>query len=94
MRSVFAFALAATCLAMPAACLANPLVGAASPSPTSADEKAFCMRTKGDISRPVDCMFASYQDCRTSIAGVYAECYRNPRLANGQIPKGHNRDPR
>jgi hypothetical protein len=84
MKLVFAFLVAIAGLAIPAAGLASPLVGATSPSPVSADEKAFCIRTKGDISRPGDCMFASYKDCKTSGAAVYAECYRNPRTANAR----------
>ncbi len=94
MKPVFAFALAAACLAAPSVSLANPPVDVTSLLPVSADEKEFCMRTKGDIGRPGDCLFASYQDCVTSTAAIYAECYRNPRMANGQISKARNRDAR
>ena len=84
MKLVFAFLVSIAGLAVPAASLATPLVGATSPSSTSADDKAFCIRTKGDISRPGDCMFASYKACKESGAAVYAECYRNPRAANAR----------
>jgi hypothetical protein len=84
MKLAFAFLVAVAGLAIPAAGLASPLVGATSPSPAAADEKAFCLRTKGDINRPVDCLFASYKECTQSPAFVYAECYRNPRTANAR----------
>lgn len=87
MKPVFILAVTAACLAAPAISLADPLVGATAPSPGAAEDKAFCIRTKGDRARPGDCLFASYQECKTSIAAVYAECYRNPRSANAQMPK-------
>ena len=87
MKPLFILAVSAACLAWPAITLANPLVGATAPSPGATDDKAFCIRTKGDRARPGDCLFASYQECKTSIAAVYAECYRNPRSANAHMPK-------
>lgn len=94
MKLIFALLISVAGLAIPAAGFASPLVGATSPAPASADDKAFCMRTKGDARGPGDCLFASYQDCKTSIAAVYAECYRNPRSANGQAAKVHGRESR
>jgi len=84
MKLIFAFLVAIGGLAIPAAAIAAPPVGATSPSTASADDKAFCVRTKGDISRPGDCMFASYNECRQSGASVSGECYRNPRSANAR----------
>ena len=40
---------------------------------------------------PRDCIFATYQECKTSIAAVYAECYRNPRGANARMMKDQDR---
>lgn len=82
MKSVFILAVTATCLAAPGISLANPPVGATAPSAAATGDKTFCIRTKGDRARPGDCLFASYQECKTSIAAVYAECYRNPRMAH------------
>ena len=84
MKLLFAFLVSIAGLAMPVAGTAEPLVGATAPLPESANDKAFCIRTKGDISRPGDCMFASYKACKESGAAVYAECYRNPRAANAR----------
>ena len=84
MKLIFAFLVAVGGLAMPAAGFASPLTGATSPPTASADDKAFCVRTKGDISRPGDCMFASYRECKQSGASLYGECYRNPRTANAR----------
>lgn len=89
MKLVFAFLVAITGLAIPAAGFASPLVGATSPLTASADDKAFCVRTRGDISRPGDCMFASYRECKQSGASVYGECYRNPRAANARQIRKH-----
>jgi hypothetical protein len=94
MKLIFAFLISIAGLAIPTVGFASPLVGATSPAPASADDKAFCMRTKGAARGPGDCLFASYQDCKTSIAAVYAECYRNPRFANGQAPRIRNRESR
>lgn len=86
MKPVLILALTAACLALPAVSRAEPLVGATAPSGSTADN-AFCIRTKGDRARPGECLFASYQECKSSPANVYAECYRNPRSANAQMPK-------
>ena len=87
MKPMLILALTVASLASPAVSRADPLVGATAPSGTTAD-KAFCIRTKGDRARPGECLFASYQECKTSTANVYAECYRNPRSANARMPKG------
>ena len=94
MKPVFAFVISAACLVPPATAFANPPVGATAPLSTSADDKAFCIRTKGEIGRPGACLFASYQECTTSGAAIFAECYRNPRVANGQMTNTRNRDSR
>ncbi|EKS36443.1 hypothetical protein HMPREF9695_02861 [Afipia broomeae ATCC 49717] len=84
MKLISAVLVAIGGVAIPAACLASPLVGATSPSTASANDKAFCIRTKGDVSRPGECLFASYSECKQSGAAVFAECYRNPRSANAR----------
>ena len=87
MKIVFILAVTAACLAAPVISRADPPVGATAPLAGATEDKAFCIRTKGDRARPGDCLFASYQECKTSIAAVYAECYRNPRAAHAQAPR-------
>lgn len=90
MKPVFIL-ITVACLVSPTLSMAEPLVGATSPSPGAMEEKAFCIRTKGMHGGPRDCIFATYQECKTSIAAVYAECYRNPRTANARMVKDQDR---
>lgn len=87
MKPLLILAVSAACLALPAASLAGPLLGATAPSPDAGQEKAFCMKTKNDPASHGACLFTSYQECKTSVAAIYAECYRNPRMAHAQGPK-------
>ena len=69
-------------LALSAATVAS----VAGSTPAAAYDYPYCLQGRG-IGVPVECAYATYEQCLASASGRALYCNINPRVAFGQLPQ-------